>query len=126
MQNDRLLHINNSATTCASLLTESSNFKTVIRDISDFIKEYQRKRTIGRPQKIALNNQSPCKLKSKRYSVEKAVLELPSAMFSKLKVGNFSSTIRRSSAFSTPNTNSSIARRKNMSIDSRYPIHEYP
>lgn len=62
---------------------------------------------------------SPYTLMQKHKSLEKSALEMPSAMFSKLKVANFSSTIRRPREFSTANTNCSLARRQNNIIDIR-------
>lgn len=123
MKSDRLLQINASTTTATSHLTDSSQLVPIIKEINEQLKDIKSRRDLSRSlllkSRNSASNQSPQKLKQKHKSLEKAALELPSAMFSRLKVGNFSSTIRRPSAFTTANTNSSLVRRQNQSIDSK-------
>lgn len=95
----------------------------IIKEITEQLKDIRDRKNFSRSLLLKSRNsastQSPQKLKQKHKSLEKAALELPSAIFSRLKVGNFSSTIRKPSAFTT--ANSSLARRQNQSIDSRNP-----
>jgi hypothetical protein len=106
MKYERISFINSSATTAASNLTESAKLISIIRDINHQLKDHAPRRLTN---SLVNSSQSSRKLqRSSHRTLDKVIMEMPSASFSRLKVNNFSSTIRG------PFTQSNSSQRRQM------------